>query len=246
MDNPDGHPAYQPNPGPMPPAPEFGGTTAPEHDTGGLHKHMGPAMSTSAPAPPPVPPAEPQVGAVAPDWQTPSFGSVPPSAPAAPAFTPSAQNPKELAPMAVVQVLSTRGVEYTMMMLCLWLAAASLIWVLLALINGGAHFNILSFPISLMLVCVPVFGWFFLRLKKAELNDPQLKLDPSKRRLTQFTQVIAFAACLFNLIAFVYLIFSKMSGSAGPSLGKTFLNLIIILLVAGGVLVYYWNDEHRE
>ncbi len=151
----------------------------------------------------------------------------------------------DVTPMAVVQVLSTRGVEYTMMMLCLWLLAGSLIWVLLALVNGAAHYDILTFPVSLMIVCVPIFAWFFLRLKKAELANPALKLDPSKRRLTQFTQVIAFAACLFNLIAFVYLLMSKMAGHAAPSIWKDFVNLAVILVVAGGILAYYWNDEHR-
>jgi len=188
---------------------------------------------------------------VADSWNPPEHivgGTVdtPPTLPAAPETPLSQPAPgRETAPIGVVQVLSTRGVEYTMMMLCLWLAATARLWVLLALLNGGNHFDVMAFPVSLMVVCVPVFGWFFLRLKKAELADPQLRFDPSKRRLTQFTQVIAFAACLFNLIAFVYLVFTKMAGHAAPSLGKSLLNLAVILLVAGGILAYYWNDEHR-
>jgi hypothetical protein len=186
---------------------------------------------------PPAAPAAPEPvswSAPAPQAPTP-----PPAAPAAPSYS------NDINPLAVVQVLSTRGVEYTMLTLCLWLAALAVLWVLLALVNGGMHFSVIAFPIALLVVNLPVFSWLFLRLKKAELANPALKLDPSKRRLTQFTQVIAFAACLFNVIAFVYLIFAQLAGQGGPALWKDFLNLLVVLLVAGGVLVYYWNDEHR-
>lgn len=202
---------------------------------------------TAQPEPlPAMPAAQPVVNS----WSAPEpvSSTVPPVVPDPPAPNSSIPNgvPGDgTAPLAVVQVLSTRGVEYTMMMLCLWLAAGSLLWVLLALLNGGNHFDVMALPVSLLVVCVPIFGWFFLRLKKAELANPALKLDPSKRRLTQFTQVITFAVCLFNLIAFVYLLFTKLAGHTTPSIGKDLLNLVIILVVAGGVLAYYWNDEHR-
>lgn len=152
----------------------------------------------------------------------------------------------EVSPLAVVQVLSTRGVEYTMLTLCLWFGAIALLWIFLALANGGAKFAILALPVSLLIVCAPVFGYLFLRLKKAELANPALRFDPSKRRLTQFTQIIAFAACLFNVIAFVYLILTKIAGQGGTSMMKDILNLLIILIIAGGVLAYYWLDEHRQ
>lgn len=204
------------------------------------------APPNPAPAMPSMPAAPPVVSS----WSAPepvSGGTVPPVMSQPPSLSMSGSTPGDgTTPMPVVQVLSTRGVEYTMMMLTLWLAAGSLLWVMLALFNGGNHFDVMAFPVSLLVVCVPIFAWFFLRLKKAELANPQLKLDPSKRRLTQFTQVIAFAACLFNLIAFVYLLFTKLAGHTTPSLGKDFLNLLVILLVAGGILAYYWNDEHRS
>lgn len=148
-------------------------------------------------------------------------------------------------PMAVVQALSVRGVEYAMMTLSLWFAAGALAGVLLSIFNGGTSFSVLSFPLALLLVCVPVFSFFFIRLKRAEIVNPALRFDPSKRRLTQFTQIIAFATCLFNLIGFIYLVLQKIGGESTMSLGKAFLNLLVILVVAGGVLAYYWFDEHR-
>lgn len=148
-------------------------------------------------------------------------------------------------PVPVVKVLSVRGVEYLMMSFTLWIATGALIWTLLSIVNGYSSASLLAMSIALLLVCVPTFGFFFLRLKNQELTNPELRYEPSKRRLTQITQFLAFVTCLFNIVAFVYLIIAKVGGSESISLGKSFLNLIIILIVAGGVLAYYWNDEHR-
>jgi hypothetical protein len=167
------------------------------------------------------------------------------SPPAPPASTGLQSETNRDLPVPVVQVLSVRGVEYTMMTLTLWIVAAALIWILLSKLNGITGFSLLIFPTSLLIVCVPVFSLLFLRLRKAEVKNPALRLDASKRRLSQFTQVIAFATCLFNLIGFVYLVLSKVSGEAAPSIGKSLVNLLVVLVVAGGILAYYWFDEHR-
>ncbi len=149
------------------------------------------------------------------------------------------------APLAVVEVVSPRGVEYAMMTLTLWLGAFALLGVLLSLINNEHSYAVLSFPVSILVVCLPIFSVFFLRLKKAELTTPELKLDPSKRRFTQFTQVIAFATCLFTAISFVYFLITKLSGEGGTSVLKACLDVAAVLFVAGGILTYYWIDEHR-
>ena len=148
-------------------------------------------------------------------------------------------------PMPVVKVLSVRGVEYVMMTISLWVLASALTWALLAVVNGQGTFKLLAFPISLMLVSLPIFALLYLRLRKAELENPVLRLDASKRRLSQITQILAFITCLSNLIAFVYILLSKIGGESSISLGKSFMNLIVVLLIAGGILLYYWADEHR-
>jgi hypothetical protein len=132
-----------------------------------------------------------------------------------------------------------------MMTLALWIVAGALIWIVLSLLNGLTGFSLLALPVSLLLVCVPVLGFLFLRLRKAELRSPTLRFDPSKRRLSQFTQIIAFATCLFNTIGFVYVLVTKLAGEAAPSVGKSFLNWLVVVAVAGGILAYYWFDEHR-
>jgi len=148
--------------------------------------------------------------------------------------------------VAVVKTLSVRGLEYLFMSICLWIGATSLVWGLLLLVNGAASAQLLAFPATSLVVCLPVFAWFFIRLKKAELENPALRFDSSKRRLSQITQVVAFLATLFNVITFVYLLIASVSGGAKVSIGKAFLNLIVILAVSGGILAYYWIDEHRS
>lgn len=158
------------------------------------------------------------------------------------------QSIKELAnaqPIAVVKTLSTRGLEYVFMSIALWFGASGLIWVLLLLVNGQTSSQLLAFPATTLIVCGPLFAWFFIRLKKAELQDPALRFDPSKRRLSQITQVIAFIVSLVNVITFIYLVIASVSGVSIVSVGKAFLNLLVIMAVAGGILAYYWVDEHR-
>ena len=149
-------------------------------------------------------------------------------------------------PQPVVQVLSPRGVEYVFLTIALFVGSIGLISALLALVNGKADFSVLAFPVATLLVTVPVFTWLFLRLKQAELSDPSLASDASKRRSTQFTQIIAFIVCLFTLIGLVSAIFGKLSSNYGGSIVKVLLDVLVILLVAGGILAYYWIDEHRS
>jgi hypothetical protein len=149
-------------------------------------------------------------------------------------------------PQPVVKVLSPRGVEYVFMTIVLLTGAFSLAGILLSLVNGETSFEVLSFPAAVLTVCVPVFAWLFLRLKAAELRNPALKLDASKRRSTQFTQIAAFLVCFFTLIGFVTILFAKLSGNFSSSFFKAFLDVLIIEAVAGGILAYYWRDEHSQ
>ena len=190
-----------------------------------------------------MPPAEP--------YQTPSLpvGAHAPSPPSSLPPTPvpaiNTSVSRNDLPVAVVQALSVRGVEYAMMTFSLWLIAGSIIWALIALVYGGTSFKALVLPTAILIACMPVFGYLFIRLKREEIANPNLRFDPSKRRLSQFTQIIAFAACLFNVIGFIYLLLQKAAGETGPTIVKSFLTMLIVLVVAGGILTYYWLDEHK-
>ncbi len=173
-----------------------------------------------------------------------SFGSFEPPKPVErPSDTSTADS---LRPMPVVKVLSPVGVEYVFLTITLLGGAIALAASLIALVNGKTDFSVLAFPVSSLLVTVPVFAVIFLHLKKMEVANPDLKLDPSKRRSTQFTQIVAFIACLSALVGFVFDIFSKIGGQIGPSILKAGLDVLCVLVVAGGILFYYWREEHKR
>ncbi|HSX36240.1 MAG TPA: DUF5671 domain-containing protein [Patescibacteria group bacterium] len=153
---------------------------------------------------------------------------------------------QSLRPMPVVRVLSPMGVEYVFLTVTLFIGAGSLMGTLLLLVNGATEFSALSFPVAALIVCVPLFAFLFLRLKKMEVRDPSLRFDASKRRSTQFTQIVAFIVSIFTLIGLVFTLFAKMGGDSTVSIGKALLDTLCVLVVAGGVLAYYWLDEHKS
>jgi hypothetical protein len=36
-----------------------------------------------------------------------------------------------------------------------------------------------------------------------------------------------------------------MGGQLGTSLGKIVLDILVLLIIFGGILAYYWHDEHK-
>ena len=161
----------------------------------------------------------------------------------APSITP--ENTYTDRPVPVVRVLSVRGIEYAMMSIMLWVWAGALITILVAIIMGSSGFSELAFPVSLLVVAGPIFALLYIRLRKAELRDPSLRLDPSKRRFSQITQIVAFLACFFNIVATVYVLMGAVGGTNTASIGKYIGSTVVVLMVAGSVLAYYWFDEHK-
>jgi protein-S-isoprenylcysteine O-methyltransferase Ste14 len=153
--------------------------------------------------------------------------------------------PDQVRPIPVVKVLSPVGVEYVFMTLALFTVAIALTALLLSLVNGKTDFSVLAFPTAALLVGVPVFAALFLRLKKQEESRPELVLDPSKRRSTQFTQIVSFLVSFFTVIGFVATVFAKMGGQTSSNIGKVALDCLCLLVVFGGLLAYYWRDEHK-
>lgn len=179
---------------------------------------------------------------------TPSQPPVPPTPPVTPPMTqtPAALPSEGVVPTPVVKVLSPRGVEYVFLTIALFTGAITFAAVLISLINGQSGFSVLSYPVAALIVSLPVFAWLFLRLKKAEVNNPALKLDASKRRSTQFTQIVAFLISFFTLIGLVGVIFADIGGSYKSSIVKTIFDVLVVEVVSGGILFYYWRDEHQR
>ncbi len=153
------------------------------------------------------------------------------------------QESKESVP--VVKVWSVRGVEYAIMSFMLWSIAISVTWVIVSLINGLSGFGALSPPLALLIVSLPFFAVFFLRLKKAELIQPELKTESTKRRFSQITQIVSFAVIFFSLLSIVASILAKIGGDE-IDLAKTIFSALAFIVVWGTLFAYYWVDEHRK
>lgn len=166
-----------------------------------------------------------------------------PVAPLPPTIPPVAKYPD---PVPVVKVYSVRGVEYGMMTIALWFAASSLTWVLVNIVNGSSNFDLLVIPVSILVTSIPIFSILFLRLRRAELSNPGLRLEPSKRRWSQLTQFLAFIVCLVNLTFLVYSLLQHFANDGTNNVVKSVGSAAIILVVAGSTLAYYWFDEHRN
>lgn len=194
--------------------------------------------------PPPPAPDGASYEQPSPVWSPPAAPSPDPFVAAAP--EPSQVPPPSMTPQPVVLVLSPRGVEYVFLTIALFTGAFSLGSALIALVNGKTDFAVLSVPVAALVVAVPVFAWLFLRLKKAEVLNPSLRFDASKRRSTQFTQIVAFLVSFFTLIGLIGSIFAKTAGQYTGSLFKLILDVVVVEIVALGILAYYWRDEHRS
>ncbi len=147
-------------------------------------------------------------------------------------------------PVAVVQVLSVRGVEYAMQALTLWAAAATLVSLAVSLINGQRDFNSLSMPLSILIVTLPIFAWLFIRLRKQELINPSLRLEASRRRYSVLTQLVTFVVSVITLISLVYFIMRAIGGEEVGSIWKYVASSLVVLVVSGGIFLYYWLENH--
>lgn len=209
----------------------------------------------------PVPPPPPHELAEAP---TPN-----PQAPVMPV------HPVGPAPVAVVQSMSTRGFEYIIMFIALYITSSSLGALLHNFVNNAFvevssspyssyssnDGSLVSYASAALIVALPIFCWLFLRLKKAELADPTLKADPSRRKAVHLTLVITFLIGVFKVIGYIFSlmnstssdsyslfsIFGFFDGSRGSgSAIANLLHTLITLIIAGGIFWYYWNDQHHK
>jgi hypothetical protein len=180
---------------------------------------------------------------------------MPPPPPGA-AVTHSGISGGSSAPIAVIQQRTTRGLEYIIMFLALGVTAVALGALLHSVVDNGFGYSsdlsgFTSYAASALIVALPIFAILFLRLKKAELANPQLRADPSRRHAIQLLLVVAFLWGLFRLVTYIY---SLINGSGAEQyLGSNitaplgnFLHTLVTVGIAGSIFAYYWADEHRE
>lgn len=169
----------------------------------------------------------------------------------------AAPGPAVGAPIAVVQQRTTKGLEYTIMFLALGASAISLGALLHDMVSSGiggdaGSSDVVSFAASAIIVALPIFAVLFLRLKKAELANPGIRSDASRRHAVQLTLIVTFLWGLGRLIAYIYSLLnsgagdSSFLGSDNSSPAANLLHTLITLTIAGGIFGYYWFDEHRK
>ncbi|HEY2003512.1 MAG TPA: DUF5671 domain-containing protein [Candidatus Saccharimonadia bacterium] len=160
-------------------------------------------------------------------------------------------------PIAVVSQRTTRGLEYVIMFLALGVTAISLGEVLHSIVdesfgNTSSFEGLVSYATSALIVALPIFAILFLRLKKAEQGDANLRRDSSRRHAVQLTLIVAFLWGLFRLVTYIY---SLLNGGLSNSIGggggtvspvANFLHALITVAIAGGIFAYYWTDEHHK
>lgn len=94
---------------------------------------------------------------------------------------------------------------------------------------------------SALIVSAPIFIILFWRLKTAELRDPKIRLDSSRKKGVQSMLVISFLVGVGNIIGYV---FGILNGDS--QISENTAHLLVTLLIAGGIFTYYWIDEHRK
>jgi hypothetical protein len=160
------------------------------------------------------------------------------------------------APVPVVLNYSSRGVEYFLMLIALAISATALGALLHSLAgemlnDGGTNIfmdGIMSFAGSALVVSLPIFIFFFLRLKKAELANPRLRFDASRRRAVQIALFVSFVIGIFSLISYVFTFMNSGGDSYGTdsSIGLTIADMIITIGIVGGIFGYFWMDSQQE
>lgn len=160
-------------------------------------------------------------------------------------------------PIAVVQALSTRGVEYYFMIIALAVLAVSLGFIMHNIASSffedsklyALNASMMTGASSALVVSLPIFVFFFLRLKKAELQNPSLLLDPSRRRAIQILLITTFIVGLISAISYVIAFFSLSYGGMDSDyapIGLLIADFVITTLIIGGIFANYWMDSHQK
>lgn len=183
----------------------------------------------------------------------------PPPAQATPVVSVTPSPNQNITP--VVNTFTTRGIEYVIMFISLWVMASSIGILLHELVNsafktsngGFDSFSLIGPATSAsLIVALPIFAVLFLRLKKAEQEDVSVRQDHSRKRAINITLVVTFLVGISKVIGTIYQLIS--GGGVGGLYGAAtdfnplaeVLHLIITLGIAGSIFIYYWRDLHKS
>ncbi|HWZ65990.1 MAG TPA: DUF5671 domain-containing protein [Patescibacteria group bacterium] len=169
--------------------------------------------------------------------------------PPPPPHQPLQHTSENAKPIAVVQNMSTRGIEYVIMFIALGASAISLGFLLHNMVDrsilnvNNFDDSFISVSSAALLVSLPIFALLFLRLKRAELKDAALYHDPSRRKAIQLTLIITFLIGLYVVISYVYSLLNSINGTNAVA---NLIHSFITLVISGGIFTYYWRDIHHK
>lgn len=149
-------------------------------------------------------------------------------------------------PINVVHTSTTRGFEYIIMFIALWIAAVCFGGMLHNVVSswfGGSGDAASTIYVSGLVVSLPIFAFLFIRTKKVELKDQTILKDPSRRRAMHFTMTLAFLAGVGHIAFYVYTLLGG-GGDYGSGGFENLAHMLVTVLIAGGIFFYYWHDEH--
>lgn len=129
--------------------------------------------------------------------------------------------------------------EYNIMFLTLWVVALAMFWIINAFLFTDDT-SVITFPLTALLVCLPIFLILFFRVRDHERNDLELKHVSGRLHLVQSTQSIAF---VFLLIHTIFALYQVINGS--DSMAQQLVSWLGSLTIFGSIFAYYWQDTHR-
>jgi hypothetical protein len=162
-------------------------------------------------------------------------------------------------PAAVVSAFSTISLEYIIMFIALWISASSIGLILHAAVDtlkgsNGLLSAVTPFSSATLIVSLPILALLFIRLKRKEAANPEIRHDESRKQAIRLTLLITFLIGIGHVISYVYGLLApqinygydtgaEVSGMNGVT---GFLHLAVTFLIAGGIFIYYWRDIHRS
>ncbi len=136
------------------------------------------------------------------------------------------------------QGLKAKVFEYNIMFLNLWVAAFATFWIFNAFLFT-TDADVVKFPLTALMVTLPLFLILFARIRRVEAKDPDVKRVAARVHLVQTTQGLCFIVLLVHTI---FALFQFVDGS--DTMAQQLISWFCTILIFGGIFSYYWAESH--
>lgn len=136
------------------------------------------------------------------------------------------------------------GVAYVLQTMTVLAMLLALAWLALSLVNNWG-FVVAAFPVSILLVAVPIFCGLTLYLARSGRAEAGALQWAARRRSVQLLQVVSFLVCFVTLVVGAYILFLGGAQYIDNHVEQTLGSVACILSVFGSSFSYYWFAERR-